>query len=159
MALVKLLLKVGDERGFQMFKGGLEPLLTIDDAEARFDRSGFAKARKKLVGGEPSEQCLAFKVTFEFGVGEDPFAGKESENSVADPRFFPPLCTFIHKQGLSKNDFPLASPADRCPRFCDIVVYTAYASIRFMPTTARRTFFPDDLQSMGNFVPLKTESI
>ncbi len=79
-----LLLKGGDEDGFDVGVGGGESAVLVMASDLGFDRGGFTDGGEKLVGGELLEGVAA-GFAGDAGLLEDPLAGVEGEDGVADP--------------------------------------------------------------------------
>ena len=79
-----LLFKLGDEDGFDVGVGGFESVVLVVASDFGFDGGGLADGGEKLVGGELPEGVAA-GFAGDAGLLEDPLAGVEGEDGVADP--------------------------------------------------------------------------
>lgn len=79
-----LLLKGGDEDGFDVGVGGGESTVLVMTSDLGFDRGGFSDGGEKLVGGELFEGVAA-GFAGDAELLEDPLAGIEGEHGVTDP--------------------------------------------------------------------------
>ena len=76
--------KVGNEDGFDVGKGGFESLVVVVASDLGFDRGRFTDGGEEMVGGELLEGIVA-GFAGDVGLVENPLAGVEGEDGVADP--------------------------------------------------------------------------
>ena len=108
-ALVELPEKRRDELGFEVSKSGFEALAAVERAKPGLDRGGLAEGSEKLVRREPGEERLPIETLLPLGMSEDPLAGEEAEDGIADPGKFSLARAVFHGRdwaggGTSRQD-------------------------------------------------------